>query len=92
MKGATKGHSRGVLGVLGGKKSANDACCFFVQLEKETLCFETALESDCDRWVAALGVWLEVNNESEGLSLVGAAFRRDERSNTETEYAVHDLI
>jgi hypothetical protein len=93
VKGTTKGHSRGVLGVLKGRKGGKDGCRFFVQVTKETLCFETSLESDCDRWVAALNVWVEMNKEREGLSLVGGAFAqrqadREKRSLSATEYAM----
>ena len=44
-------------------------------------------------WVAALNVWVEMNKEREGLSLVGGAFAqrqadREKRSLSATEYAM----
>ena len=55
--GVAKGHSRGRLGGLAGRKAGKDGCCFSITLQHETLYFETHLPTDCDRWVDALNAW-----------------------------------
>lgn len=56
-KGVAKGHSRGRLGGLAGRKAGKEGCCFCITLQHETLYFETQLPTDCDRWVDALNAW-----------------------------------